>query len=393
MGTGFRQAALALALAACGGSSSTPTSTSTPTPTSTSTSTSTPTTTSSDDEEIVIAAVQQAVNANNAGIHDCWARAAADDFRLSGRVVVEVEIAAGGAVKGTRVVEDQTGDTTLTACLTELWGKHPWPAEAFAEARLVQLPMEFGAQVAQYVVAASHAPRVGQGVAVLTPENTGNDSVHLALLNVSAPIAPHRHEVTELLYVVSGEGELVASKPRKLAPGDAVFVAPGVMHGLRGGGKDGLVVIELHAPAGAERLKDAPTTSGPAPRLRGAAPITRATAKAKTYAIAGGKGKATILFDAQTAVDDAASLVALTLDGGVTIPLHRHEGSTEVLYLFEGKGVMTVAGQDIPVAAGDAIQIPSGVEHGFQADASGPVKALQSYVPGGPEQRFKGPTK
>ena len=347
-----------------------------------------------EDEEIVIAAVQQAVNANNAGIHDCWARAAADDFRLSGRVVVEVEIAAGGTVKGTRVVEDQTGDAALTACLTELWGVHPWPKEAFAEARVVQLPMEFGAQVAQYVVAAAHAPRVGQGVAVLTPENTGNDSVHLALLNVTAPIAPHRHEVTELLYVVSGEGELVSSKPRKLAPGDAVFVAPGVMHGLRAG-KDGLVVLELHAPAGAERLKadEAPTAGTPAPKLRGPAPITRSTAKAKSYAIAGGKGRATILFDAQTAVDDAASLVALTLDGGVTIPLHRHDGSTEVLYIFEGKGVMTVAGQDIPVAAGDGIQIPSGVEHGFEADASGPVKAFQSYVPGGPEQRFKGATK
>ena len=61
-----------------------------------------------------------------------------------------------------------------------------------------------------------------------------------------------------------------------------------------------------------------------------------------------------------------------------------------MLYLFEGKGVMTVAGQAIPVAAGDAIQIPSGVEHAFQADPSGPVKALQSYVPGGPGQRFKG---
>lgn len=357
---------------------------------------------------MVIAAVQQAVNASNAAIHDCWARAAADDFRLSGRVVVEVDIAAGGRARGAKVAEDGTGDALLTACLVDLWSKHTWPAEAFGAPHVVQLPMEFGAQVAQYAVNAQHvqemtisalgggaeSARFTRAAPVLTPENTGNDAVAMTIIRVAAPIVPHRHEVTELLYVVSGEGRLVSSKPRDLRAGDAVFVAPGVMHGLEAHGDEPMTVVEIHAPAGAERHRASETpVVRPTAKLRGAAPIVRATARATSYAIAGGKGKAVILFDAGTAVDDAASLVAMTLDPGVAIPTHRHDTSTEVLYIFEGKGVMTVAGQAIPVGAGDAIQVPTGIEHSFTADAAGPVKALQSYVPGGPEQRFKGTVK
>src|SRR5262245_12663397 len=47
---------------------------------------------------------------------------------------------------------------------------------------------------------------------------------------------------------------------------------------------------------------------------------------------------------------------------------HIHEGDDdgfeEIYYFLQGQGVMWIAGQDVPVAAGDAILVPPGVDHG-----------------------------
>ncbi|HLU68193.1 MAG TPA: cupin domain-containing protein [Kofleriaceae bacterium] len=359
-----------------------------------------------DEDGAAIVAVEQAVNALNQPIHACWAQAAADDFRLEGRVVLSVRVGAGGKPEQIAVVENTTEDDVLSSCLTELWGRYTFPPEAIAAGQTVQLPMEFGAPNAQYVVSAAHvAPeqiaRTGgeddpdaTSTAVrhlLTPRNTGNGAFSLAELTLRSQIAPHALQASRLYYVVSGAGRVLGSRSRKLAPGDAVYVPAGAPAGLEPTGKVPLVVLRILAPpaAGPKIVGRPPGTR--VARLRGAAPVVRATRAQKAHVIGGGSGRAAILVDAAVTGPNVPSLVALTLEAGSQVPAHRHPEATEVLYLFEGKGVMTVAGQEIPVGAGDAIQIPSGIEHAFRADPEGgAVKALQSYAPAGPEQRFKG---
>ena len=63
--------------------------------------------------------------------------------------------------------------------------------------------------------------------------------------------------------------------------------------------------------------------------------------------------------------------------------------STELLYLLAGGGTMTVAGVDLAVTPTSAVQVPRNTPHAFTATSS--VRAVQIYVPGGPEQRFKSP--
>lgn len=71
----------------------------------------------------------------------------------------------------------------------------------------------------------------------------------------------------------------------------------------------------------------------------------------------------------------------------VELPVHTHEGSTEVVYVVSGKGTMTLAGKPIPVETGRAYEIPVGVAHGLRSDTA--ITAVQLYLPRGPEQRFK----
>jgi putative monooxygenase len=109
------------------------------------------------------------------------------------------------------------------------------------------------------------------------------------------------------------------------------------------------------------------------------------------YVIAEGKGGARILLDESTVPGlKEAAMTELVVLPGAKVPEHTHDTSAELIYVIEGHGMMTVDGQVTPVRAGMAIFIPAGVKHSLTVDTKiEPMRALQVYTPGGPEQRFK----
>ena len=57
------------------------------------------------------------------------------------------------------------------------------------------------------------------------------------------------------------------------------------------------------------------------------------------------------------------------LEPGVSEGDHTHAGNgelEEIYYFLEGKGVMSVEGEDVPIAAGDSVMVPPGIDHGFR---------------------------
>lgn len=108
------------------------------------------------------------------------------------------------------------------------------------------------------------------------------------------------------------------------------------------------------------------------------------------YVIAEGKAGARILLDEKTAPGlKEAAMTELIMSPGTVVPEHVHDVSSELLYVLEGHGVMTLGEKTITVRAGMAIWVPPGVKHGVRVDTQvEPMRALQIYTPGGPEQRF-----
>ena len=107
-------------------------------------------------------------------------------------------------------------------------------------------------------------------------------------------------------------------------------------------------------------------------------------ADVKTYKIAGRKASARLLLDgtgAKLAVDE------LEAETGATIASHKHQAQDEVLYFLSGRSTTTVGKQTFETAAGDALRIPANAPHAMKVTE--PLKAIQVYAPGGPEQRFK----
>jgi quercetin dioxygenase-like cupin family protein len=142
-----------------------------------------------------------------------------------------------------------------------------------------------------------------------------------------------------------------------------------------------VVVVFPGGREGAARAGALPTPAwSGATRALPAKPIIIAPDKAKTY------GPATIYFDSATGAKTFAAEI-LTLQAGAQVAEHVHAKETELLYILEGEGTMTVAGVQLPVTATSVVQVPPNTKHAFAATTT--VRAVQLYTPGGPEQRFK----
>jgi mannose-6-phosphate isomerase-like protein (cupin superfamily) len=108
------------------------------------------------------------------------------------------------------------------------------------------------------------------------------------------------------------------------------------------------------------------------------------------HLIAEGKGGARILLDDTTAPGlKEAAMTELLMLPGAGVAEHTHDTSAELLYIVEGHATMTLDGQTSMIRAGMAVFIPAGVKHSMKVDARiEPLRAIQIYTPGGPEQRF-----
>lgn len=64
---------------------------------------------------------------------------------------------------------------------------------------------------------------------------------------------------------------------------------------------------------------------------------------------------------------------------GVSEGNHVHEGEEdyeETYYFLQGRGVMWIEGEEVPVEAGDAVLVPPGVDHGFANTGDEPLRLV-----------------
>ncbi len=109
------------------------------------------------------------------------------------------------------------------------------------------------------------------------------------------------------------------------------------------------------------------------------------------HVIGDGKAGARILLDGNLVPGlKEAAMTELVMLPGAQVPEHTHDQAAELIYILSGSARMTLDGKETVVVAGMAIYIPAGVKHSLVLDSKvEPLRALQVYTPGGPEQRFK----
>lgn len=77
-------------------------------------------------------------------------------------------------------------------------------------------------------------------------------------------------------------------------------------------------------------------------------------------------------------------LVEIEFEAGAAGAIHHHPHE-QFTYILSGAGTYTIAGETRAVRAGEAVHLPSNIEHGFSA--SEPTKLLDVFSP--PREDFR----
>ena len=84
------------------------------------------------------------------------------------------------------------------------------------------------------------------------------------------------------------------------------------------------------------------------------------------------------LFSGGTTATEALTAGVAELQPGDRLGLHRHTAS-EIYYVLEGSGIVTLDGVEHEMAAGAAVFIPGDCEHGVRNDGASPLRLFYAF--------------
>ncbi|MBK9070355.1 MAG: cupin domain-containing protein [Myxococcales bacterium] len=319
-----------------------------------------------------LVALELAVNQLRPIVHQCWAAAAADDYQLRGELTLRLQWPIGkpgfpfSKVPEVDIGADTTKDKTLSACVMAVVRAYPWTATMRGAA--FDLPFAFAAPSGQYAVdrrfVGSKQGAVMGIATLLDAKNSGQRAATMVEVTLDAKGdtgwgMADRHEA----WVALTPGQfVVGGHKRSLGAGDVVLLAPGEFRRFVADKAASFAVVL--APGGIEGT------------LRAGAMPSRTFASAPK--------KETPIRHVRVGDPDHApfDIAVLRLPAGKKIESHVNApGVTELLYLQQGTGQLTVGKVTQDIGPFHVVQIPAGVSHAFVATSE--VQALQWLVTGG----------
>jgi quercetin dioxygenase-like cupin family protein len=346
-------------------------------------------------QEQTLAAIQHAMNELDEGVQGCWAASAARErFDIEGDLKLHVDIGDldGGGKQATVAFLSQDGvrNAGFTSCVVAMATNYHWAPPLYGQS--IELPFRVRHPVdGQNVIDRRLVPWNGQGkvsVAVLLDEaNSGNGAASMFELAVQAGgTTEMRTADREEVWYFLGPATLaeVGSQGKQaVKAGDMAYMRKGGARELLATAGDVHAVVVM-LPGGREgtgRAGALPTPALTSIRSAPVGPKIYPAATAKTF------GPATIYMEPTLTGSPTFAAEILTLPAGQKVAEHVHAKETELLYVLEGSGTMTVDGTDLAVGPTSVVQIPPNTKHAFAATAN--FRAVQIYTPAGPEQRFK----
>jgi quercetin dioxygenase-like cupin family protein len=199
-------------------------------------------------------------------------------------------------------------------------------------------------------------------------------SMHLVTLGAGARTRPQRHDDEAVYYVIAGAGTV---GPNAVEEGSMVHVAPGVPYAFEAG-DGGLELVGGPSPADEALYGDAPPASdgGDASGIRlfhrdnpdVLMPMIASDARLVVWIGAGARN---------------ANMNYVSMQPGEENVPHAHSESEDTIYILSGKGSVDdlTHGFTLEFEAGQAIQVPPGVEHRVKADRGSPVVSVGGPCP------------
>ena len=169
----------------------------------------------------------------------------------------------------------------------------------------------------------------------------------------------------ELLYVVSGSGELeLESERHALDPGTAAFVAPGETYAIDNHGPDELLLVAVSATAelGADDEKRRVTI-----RFDDQPEHTASVERTFRY-----------LVNDEAGCRDVTQFIGIVQPSKAPFHSHPYE---ELGYILEGEGVAHVGGRSVPLRPGSCFHLPPEKVHCIENVGPAPMRILGVFHP------------
>jgi mannose-6-phosphate isomerase-like protein (cupin superfamily) len=212
--------------------------------------------------------------------------------------------------------------------------------------------------------------RIGNDSAAVRDVIDARDGCELFTLRTVRAVAGHSiaretGDCEQLLFVVSGSGSIVtAAGEHAVGPETGLLLGPGDHYEFVNAGPDDIfaVSVALHGSATA----------------RSAAAVSRLADASAQSATADREFR--IVFDADSGCEAATQFVGYIPVGAAPPHYHLYD---EVIYVLDGNGVMHMGGEQTPLRAGSAINLPAREVHTLANSGPGVMRVLGVFRPSG----------
>ena len=300
------------------------------------------------------AVVAAAVRANYESLHGCYRKQLARDRSKGGSLILRLTLGPADSVSGAAAGEDRLKNADVTRCVlgwVRGWTLRGAAAAGADEGSQVLLPLSFQAAPEQFVVRRDDTPETampGGSVRVLLDDrNAGARAASLRLV------------------------EAVSSLPGRvfeLSAGDAAWCSPATGAGT----VDGTMTLLLLQVPGA-------------PAEKGRGEVVPARGKgARRRAAAAGRPQLTPLLQPRNLRHRRFTLGLVEARPGATLSASQ----AELLYIVGGNAEARLGKASEKVGAAQALAFPDGQPHSVTAGTA--LRAVQVFVPGGPDDRERG---
>jgi len=291
----------------------------------------------------------------------CHELAMAEEYRVGGRVAVELLVRPQGVVTHVKILQNTSGSRLLATCVSHVVRSFVFPA-GDADLRL-PLKLRFTQPRTKLTVRMDDVlarAKLGKGFmakVLLHPGSVSGSRVSAAVLRFApgSNLPAVRHAVPLGLYVLEGALTVTGgTAPAVLRAGDSAAIAAKVAHGLRPAGTGMCAVVVFFLPAGPETLFLTGKPAAGSAWQAGAKPVSGSPLALRSLT-ASGPGDLTL----RGAV--------LPVPQVVTVPAKRTallnpdaRAMDHALLVTDGAFFVTVQGIKLPAEAGMSIYVPGG---------------------------------
>lgn len=221
----------------------------------------------------------------------------------------------------------------------------------------------------------------GSARALVWPGNGARlRSMHLISLEPGGRTRPQRHDTEAVYYVIEGGGRVGKDEPLK--EGSMIHVAAGAEYVLKAGA-DGMQLVGGPSPPDASLYEN-----GGSEMAGGAAGEAQSGAVRTFHRDRPGVMLPMIASDARLVIwlgvgAREANMNYVSMQPGEENVPHAHLDSEDTIYIISGRGTVEdlTHGLSLEFEAGQAIQVPPGVQHRVKADRGSAVVSVGGPCP------------